>query len=127
MQAITIRTGTIIGWVEGDKLFALDGHAIGFVRGRGVFSNAGDLQGYFQGSAFRDDTGKLVATLNSASRSPSQPVLQPGLSRDVLTEWPPQVPSLDQWSPHWRTVFGTHAAEQVDRALVDRAQTASAL
>jgi hypothetical protein len=122
MQAIAIRTGTIIGWVEGVELFALDGHAIGFVRGRGVFSNAGELQGYFQGSAFRDDTGKLVATVDSASWKERLPVLQSRPSCDVPTEWPPQVPSLDQWSPHWRTVFGTHAAEQVDEA-----QTASAL
>lgn len=122
MQAITLRTGKIVAWINGFDLFAVDGRAVGFVRGRGVFSPNGELQGYFQNSAFRDLTGKLVATVQNGPARQIPPVLQPAVSCDVLTEWPPQVPSLDQWSPLWRSVFGPHAADTVEAE-----QTATAL
>jgi hypothetical protein len=122
MQAIALRTGTIVAWISGFDLFALDGRAVGFVRGRGVFSRAGELQGYYQNSAFRDLTGKLVAILDDGPARQVPPVLQPAIPGSVLTDWPPQVPSLDQWSPHWRGVFGAYVADTVDAA-----QTATAL
>lgn len=117
MQPVALEAGALVAWLDGADLFAIDGHPIGFIRGRGVFSYVGELQGYYQNTAFRDMRGRLVALVHRAGPDLKAPAVQRRQSVGVPTDWPPQVPSLDQWSPDWRSVFGAHAVSQVEKPL----------
>ncbi len=126
MEAIYDRNGKLVGWLEQDIVYSVDGCPRAFMRGGAVYSFGSAYLGWFDRGYFRDGTGAAVAWVRGAhggpaAPAPTAPTDRPFLQFALLPSLPPLPPLRPVPSRVWSAVaWADYLGHDALRAQVSR-------
>ena len=116
MEPIYGHSGQVVGWLQGEDIYHLNGSHAAVLNGTNVYGHRGQQLGVFDKGLFRDHSGGVVAFIRGATGGPVLPVpsvapVPPVPSVPPVPAIPsvprvPAVPSLG-WGRSWEEFINT--------------------